>query len=572
MATELSVKGKNEFDDLIQTLEWSDEFAIYFAVINPPIIRKQMAEELKGSLEKEKIQVHSLELNSFYFDLLSIIPEKVPSYCLRGAETEIRSVLFIFGAEEAIAADVDTRRLFFDCLNWQRDKLRETIACPLVIWLPEFALRILALEAPDFWAWRSGVYYLEPEPVWILKDAKELLKVGTSEYDVLTYQEKIKRLQQFKALIEDYEKQPFEKELESELLGIRFDLLHEAGDVSFSLANYKDAKQYLLKGLKIAERLKDKELLLLSFLGLSVVSAYQGDYTTAEEYAKKALEIIQDFGDKSGIASVFGFLGSYTSLQKEYNKAEVFFKEKLEIGKELGNKELIASALEDLGGLAEEQKKYTEAKSFLEQSLKINDEIYDKRGIVNNLIELSDLAKEQGNFNGAVRRIEEAHAISTEIKDHRITAEVLEKQGSLALDQGDYQRAQRYYKKSLKIYEQLGDKPGIGTIYTNLGNIARDTGDYEEAKRRYIESLKIYKQLGDKHNITSIYTDLGIIAMDSGDYEEAKRKYKESLKLSEEIGAKDLIALTQKTQELLEKKEEIKKARLVLELLKQEQK
>jgi tetratricopeptide (TPR) repeat protein len=395
MATELSVKGKNEFDDLIRALEWSDEFAIYFAVINPPLIRKQMADELKGSLEKEKIQVHSLELNSSYFDLLSIISENVPSYCLRGAETEIRSVVFIFGAEEAIAADVDTRRLFFDCLNWQRDKLRENIACPLVIWLPEFALRILALETPDFWAWRSGVYYLEPEPVWILRDTQELLKVGTSEYDVLTYQEKIKRLQQFKALLEDYERQPFEKESESELLGIRFDLLQEAGDVSFSLGNYKDAKQYLLQGLKIAERLNNKELFFSSFLRLSVISALQRDYTSAEEYAKKALEIIQDLGDKNRIASVFGFLGGYASFQKDYNKAEELFMKELEIGKELGNNELTAPALEHLGMLAKKQEKYTEAKSFLEQSLKINEKIDDKKKIVNNLIELSDLAKNQ---------------------------------------------------------------------------------------------------------------------------------------------------------------------------------
>jgi len=527
MATELSVMGKNEFDDLIRALQWSDEFAIYFAVVNPPLIRKQMADELKGSLEKEKIQVHSLELNSSYFDLLSIIPENVPSYCLRGAETEIRSVVFIFGAEEAIAADVDTKRLFFDCLNWQRDKLRETIVCPLVIWLPEFALRILALEAPDFWAWRSGIYHLEPEPIWILKDAKELLMGDASEYGVLTYQEKIRRLQQFKALLEDYERQPFEKESESELLGIRFNLLHDAGIVSFSLANYKDAKQYLLQGLKMAERLKDKEPFFLSFLGLSVVSDYQGDYTTAEEYAKKALEITQDLGDKSRKASVFGFLGSYASRQSDYNKAEDFFKNKLEIGKELGNKELIASALEDFSGLAKEQKRYTEAKSFLEESLKINEEIGDKKEIVNNLIELSDLAKNQGNFNEGVRRIEEAHVISTEIKNCLITAKVLEKQGSLALDQGDYQHAQKYYE----------------------------------------ESLEIYKQLGDKFNIAAVYGDLGSIARDLGDYEEAKRRYKESLKILEEIGAKDHIALTQKLLELFEK---IEKLHHVLELERQE--
>jgi tetratricopeptide (TPR) repeat protein len=529
MATELSVKGKNEFEDLIRALEWSDEFAIYFAVINPPLIRKQMAEELKGSLEKEKIQVHSLELNSSYFDLLSIIPEKVPSYCLRGTETEIRSVLFIFGAEEAIAADVDTRRLFFDCLNWKRDKLRETIACPLVIWLPKFALRILALEAPDFWAWRSGIYHLEPEPVGILKDTQELLKVGTSEYDVLTYQEKIRRLQQFKALLEDYEKHQFEGKQESELLEIQFDLLREAGMISFSLANYKDAEQYFIQCLKIAEMLKGKEHFHSSFLLLSVVSAHQGDYTTAEEYAKKALKIIQDLGDKGRIASVFGFLGVYASQQGDYNKAEDFLKNKLEIGKELGNNELIASALGELGVLAKKQKRYAESKSFLEQSLKINVEIGDKEGIVINLIELSYLAKSQGNFNEAVRRIEEAHVISTEIKDHRITAKFLEEQGSLAESQGDYLRARRYYEEILNIYEQLGNKEGIGVIYINLGSIARDLGDYEEAKRRY----------------------------------------KESLKLFEEVGAKDHIALTQK---LLENVEKLKKLDRTLEQVRQEQK
>jgi len=529
MATELSVMGKNEFDELIRALQWSDEFAIYFAVINPPLIRKQMADELKGSLEKEKIQVHSLELNSSYFDLLSIIPEKVPSYCLRGAETVIRSVVFIFGAEEAIAADVDTRRLFFDCLNWQRDKLRETIVCPLVIWLPEFALRILALETPDFWAWRSGVYYLEPEPVGILRDTEELLKVETSEYDVLTYQEKIKRLQQFKALLEDYEKHQFEGKQESELLEIQFELLQEAGMISFSIDNYKDAEQYFIRCLKIAEMLKGKEHFFSSFLLLSVVSAHQGDYTTAEEYAKKALEIREDLGDKSRIASVFGFLGVYASQQEDYNKAEDFLKNKLEIGKELGNNELIASALEHLGIMAKEQKKYAEAKSFLEQSLKINEGIEDKKKIVINLIELSDLAKNLGNFNEAVRRIEEVHAISSEIKDHHITAKFLAVQGSLAESQGDYLRAQGYYEEILNIYEQLGNKEGIGVIYIHLGSIARDAGDYEEAKRKYKESLKIF----------------------------------------EEVGAKDHIALTQK---LLENVEKLKKLHQALEQVRKEQK
>jgi tetratricopeptide (TPR) repeat protein len=541
MATELSVTGKNEFEDLVRALEWGNEFAIYFAVVNPPLIRKQTAEELKRSLDEKGVKVHSLELDSSYFDLLSIIPEKVPSYCLRGAETEIRSVLFIFGTEEAIAADADTRRLFFDCLNWQRDKLRETIACPLVIWLPEFALRILTLEAPDFWAWRSGVYYLEPKPVGILKDTEELFKRGPSEYDSLTYRDKIKRLQQFKALLEEYERQPFGGEFESKLLEIQFKLLEEVGNISFSLANYEEAKQYFLQGLKMAERLKDKKLFVSIFSNLVLISFIQGDYTSANEYGAKNLKIAQELGDKRIVAHTFKVLGQVAKMQKKYDKAEEFFQKELKIGKELGDKELIASVLSSLGGLAKVQEKYTNAKTFFEESVKINEELGEKGMIVTNLIELSDLAQSQGNIDEAVRRIGEAQAISNEIKDRSRIANVLEQRGFLAEAQGDYQQAQNYYEESLEIYELLGDKFEIASIYGALGGIARPSGNYDDTKRYLKESLKIFKEMGAKYLIPLNQISLGLVYLKTEDFSKAERQFLGALEIYEHLGDTERI-------------------------------
>lgn len=543
MATELSVTGKNEFEDLVHALEWSNEFAIYFAVVNPPLIRKQTAEELKRSLDGKEIKVHSLELDSSHFDLLSIIPEEVPSFCLRGAETEIRSVLFIFGAEEAIAADADTRRLFFDCLNWQRGKLRETIACPMVFWLPEFAVRILTLEAPDFWAWRSGVYYLEPEPVGILKDIEELFKRGPSEYDSLTHQEKIKRLQQFKALLEEYEKRSFGETSESELLQTRFDLLQEAGIAALSLANYEEAKQYFLQGLKMAERLKDRGHLILTFVGLTSISLYQGDYTSVNEYDAEILKLAQELGNDNIVARTFLFLGAIAGYQKDYHKADKFYKKSLAIGEELGDNELIALTLGVLGSLANVQEKYTEAKTFFEESLEINEEIGDKKGVVDNLIELSDLAKIQGNIDEEIRRIGEAQVISNEIKDSHRISKVLEKQGSFAEAQGDYQQAQKYYEKSLEIYELLGDKIKIATIYSILGEIAKATGNYEDAKRYLKESLKIVKEMGAKYLIASYQASLGLVYLKTEDFNEAERQFLGALDIFERLGDTEMIKM-----------------------------
>jgi len=536
MATELSVTGKNEFEDLVHALEWSNEFAIYFAVVNPPLIRKQTAEELKRSLDEKEIKVHSLELDSSHFDLLSIIPEKVPPYCLRGAETEIRSVLFIFGAEEAIATDADTRRSFFDCLNWQRDKLRETIACPIVIWLPEFALRILTLEAPDFWAWRSGVYYLEPEPVGILKDTEELFKRGPSGYASLTHQDKIKRLQQFKALLEEYEKRSFGEKSDSELLQIRFDLLQEAGEAALSLASYEEARQYFLQSLKMAERLKDKKLSGFIFSNLIFISFIQGDYTSANKYAEKDFKNAQEIGNEDMVALSFNDLGLLAYAQEKYDKAEEFFKKGLKIGKESGNKELIASNLRFLGRLAKIQEKYTKAKTFFEESLKINEEIGEKGGIADNLIELSDLAKNQGNIDEAIHRIGEAQAISNEIKDRSRIANVLEKQGSLAEAQGDYQQAQKYYEESLEIYGILGDKIEISSIYGDLGRIAIASGNYDDTKRYLNEGLKIVMGLGAKSLIALNQASLGVVYLQTEDFSEAERLFLGALEIYERLG------------------------------------
>jgi hypothetical protein len=43
-------------------------------------------------------------------------------------------------------------------LNHERDLIRRHIPAVVLIWLPDFALDTLARGAPDFWAWRSGVY------------------------------------------------------------------------------------------------------------------------------------------------------------------------------------------------------------------------------------------------------------------------------------------------------------------------------------------------------------------------------------------------------------------------------
>src|SRR5258706_8456017 len=45
-------------------------------------------------------------------------------------------------------------------LNLQREFWRSGISRPVVLWLPEETLKLIASRAPDFWSWRSGIFKL----------------------------------------------------------------------------------------------------------------------------------------------------------------------------------------------------------------------------------------------------------------------------------------------------------------------------------------------------------------------------------------------------------------------------
>ena len=64
---------------------------------------------------------------------------------------------FHHGLESGIPYDQPNSRILAE-LNLGRDLFPRDVPSPLVIWLPDYAVTAVARFAPDFWAWRSGVF------------------------------------------------------------------------------------------------------------------------------------------------------------------------------------------------------------------------------------------------------------------------------------------------------------------------------------------------------------------------------------------------------------------------------
>jgi hypothetical protein len=71
-----------------------------------------------------------------------------------------RDALFIFGLDDALAADIDRAALLAG-LNASPLRWKAWFACPVVFWVDRHTADILRLRAPDFWEWQADVYRLD---------------------------------------------------------------------------------------------------------------------------------------------------------------------------------------------------------------------------------------------------------------------------------------------------------------------------------------------------------------------------------------------------------------------------
>ncbi|PIB05315.1 hypothetical protein AMR42_16310, partial [Limnothrix sp. PR1529] len=74
-----------------------------------------------------------------------------------------KRVVVVRDLERAIGLGADRPPVLLD-LNFVRDGFRQGVPHPLLIVLPNDAMRRLARFAPDFWAWQSGLFVLESRP------------------------------------------------------------------------------------------------------------------------------------------------------------------------------------------------------------------------------------------------------------------------------------------------------------------------------------------------------------------------------------------------------------------------
>jgi tetratricopeptide (TPR) repeat protein len=410
---DLTLDSLSEIEALGLLIRETDSGLIAFALVQGIANR-----ELVVSILQERMSHPFVEIR-----LTST--EKNPVKFLNELSLKGRGCIFFYGLEDALPEVAGY-------LNLQREAFAE-VSHAVVFWVSEYGLRAIAIKAPDFFAWRSGVFDLR-----IREAPATMAAMMAVMVDPLIFRDRQdleKRLALYQELFQEYSQQekPDDRFLSN--------LQNRMGFAFYYLGRFQEAEECTRKALELSQASGDRstEAIALSLLGRLAVETFR--FGEAEKIFRQQLGVEEELGDQDGIAKAFHNLGNLAVYRREFNESEEWYRKALEINRRLGLEREIANTYYQLGSIAQEREKLGEAEAWYQKALEIRERL--------------DLERE--------------------------TADTYLKLGTIAQEREKLDEAEAYYEKALEIYERLGHPPLLVNTMAQLGLIYQGKNNPEQA-------------------------------------------------------------------------------------------
>ena len=376
---------------LAHALRLARGFALFFVRCNVPAYRAELVAHLKAQLARPVVEVD-----------LEGEPDAYPAVARAAGSSAEDAVLFVYGLEHHLpSGDPERAQQTLRALNWRRAAYQR-LGRPLAFWLPEYALAMVAREAPDFYDWNSGVFEIEvpqPQREALLADA---LALPDEPEASLPVEEKRARLRLLEGLWEEYRGESLAERQARLQVALKMARLHE------SLGDYNQARRLYEESLHIAEELGDRAGVARVLHNLGVLAQQQGDYGQAWQFYEWAAGTFRDLGARQEQAAVLHQLGMLAQDTGEYSRARHLYQESLRIAEELGDRAGVATTLHQLGMLAQDTGDYGQARQFYQESLRIKEELGNRAGVAITTAQLALLEEAEGNLERALNLITRA--------------------------------------------------------------------------------------------------------------------------------------------------------------------
>jgi Tfp pilus assembly protein PilF len=437
-----ATKAQTVLDQIERVIRWSGEFRLAFVKCNSPLQQEEMRRMLLARLHDKRILEISLQK-----PIVSLLDELTA----RWDTTQPPDAVCVYGLEKSISEQREASPVL-GRLNHDRGLLRRVVPAALLIWLPDFALDCVARGAPDFWAWRSGVYEFPTEAGLWQRDSISALAYEVPALFSLSLEDKQKEIARLEELLRAARALP---RLGKREQGTISRLSYQLGTLYASIGRWDVARSQFEQSLEIDQRLDDQQGIATSLQGLGALAAKQERLEEAERWYRQSLAIAERLGDTQVQAVAFHQLGNVSLLQGQVEEAKRWYQQSLAVEEQMGNEEGRAITFYQLGMIAWGQGQIEEARQWYQESLVIFNRLGNEHGRALTFHALGRLAEDLGNIEEAIRLFQQAEAIFARLGNPR----------DLDMVHASLQRVQQPARKELtetngqELQPKLDEKP-----------------------------------------------------------------------------------------------------------------
>ena len=517
--------NKDEFAELVTFVDFAEKFTLGFIEINfSPDIDLLIA-GLEQNPQCQEIQFVVLDFPEK--NLRFLRDELVQQLAKITKETNKKLVLLIRNLEKAIDVFGDYPPVLQD-LNFVRDSYRQTVPHPLLFILPDYAISRLAKFAPDFWAWKSGLFRFKTTELSRDRAIANTLNADT-DIERLPTPEQQERIDLLHGLLMEYH--PTGEIPSPEHLRSCCNILNELGKAYLSQHKPIKAREYLEKAGKIIKKFPDYSLQIEVINQLGKSYQQQRQFESANSYHQQALDIAKKQKNRHAVANSLFYLGNVSLDMRQFHQARDYYQQALEIEIKFGDRYECARTYHQLARVAEELREYDQARDYYQQALEIKIEFGDRYSSARTYHQLGYVAQELREYDQARDYYQQALEIKIEFGDRYSSAKTYHNLGIVAQQLREYDQARDYYQQALEIFIESGDRYSSASTYHQLGSVAQELREYDQARDYYQQALEIYIEFGDRYECARTYAVLGLLAQTQENYAEARANLQTALEI-----------------------------------------
>jgi tetratricopeptide (TPR) repeat protein len=234
--------------------------------------------------------------------------------------------------------------------------------------------------------------------------------------------------------------------------------LRQVGLVSWAQSNYASALKSFVSGLKLAERINDRQTIADITGNMGLVYHGLENYSEARAYHQRSLDLQRELKNVVRESVALNNLGDVERALKNYDKAIEYYSKAIKIRKADGNLNGVATNLRNMGNVMEERGQFDQALQYYFKALHISDSLPDKRGMSQCRHSIASTYFKMKKYDAAKQYAEASLVVSKQsnfrafIRDaYLLLSRIADAQGKTG-DSFDFFKQYAQYKDSVVIF------------------------------------------------------------------------------------------------------------------------